>query len=69
MTDEMLTKFENAAFIIMTFGYLIILSFMKEEDMLWGIIGLLIGAVIGYVTAGLLSRTDDWEEDEDDDGQ
>ena len=69
MTDEMLTKFENAAFIIMTFGYLIILSFMKEEDMLWGIIGLLIGAVIGYVTAGLLSKTDDWEEDEDDDGQ
>ena len=69
MTDEMLTKFENAAFIIMTFGYLIILSFMKEEDMLWGIIGLLIGAVIGYVTAGLLSRTDDWEEDDDDDGQ
>ena len=69
MTDEMLTKFENAAFIIMTFGYLIILSFMKEEDMLWGIIGLLIGAVIGYVTAGLLSRTDDFEEDENDDGQ
>ena len=69
MTDEMLTKFENAAFIIMTFGYLIILSVMKEEDMLWGIIGLLIGAVIGYVTAGLLSRTDDFEEDENDDGQ
>lgn len=69
MTDKMLTRFENAAFIIMTFGYLIILSVMKEEDMLWGIIGLLVGAVIGYVTAGLLSRTDDWEEDDDDDGQ
>ena len=69
MTDKMLIRFENAAFIIMTVGYLLILSVMKEEDMLWGIIGLLIGAVIGYVTAGLLSRTDDWEEDDDDDGQ
>jgi hypothetical protein len=67
MTDEMLTKFENVGFLIMTFGYLLILSLLKEEDMLWGIIGLLVGAFIGYVTAGLLSGTD--EQEDDDDGQ
>ena len=41
--------------------------------MYWGILGLVIGAIFGYGVAGLLNKTDDWDdedwEDEDDDRQ
>lgn len=39
--------------------------------MIWGILGLFIGAIIGYVTAGMLSNKDsddqtaEWEDQDD----
>ena len=66
MTDELITKFENATFIIISFGFLLLLSVLEEKDMLWGIIGLMVGALVGYTTCGLLSKTDDCEEDWED---
>lgn len=71
MTEKMLRTFEDIAFLIMVFAFLILLSLLKEEDMVWGILGLFIGAIIGYVTAGMLSNKDsddqaaEWEDQDD----